>query len=101
MTAKTSSSAPMTTCWSVGIRRLGACRTASGRSIPGTKERSMRFSSTAISTALVVHPALAQPELDHRDRQDDDEESPGKRRRVAQLEVLERLLEQIGHVHQR
>src|SRR5688500_6286417 len=74
--------------------------TAAGRSMPGTSDRSACV-SVAISLALVVDEALAEPDLHQRDREDHHEEHPGQRGGVAHLEELERVPEQVDHVEQR
>src|SRR4051812_22968723 len=52
------------------------------------------------SLVLVVDPALAEPQLNDGDHHDHDEEHPGERRRVAEPEVLEGLVEQVDDVEQ-
>src|SRR5687767_10411821 len=59
------------------------------------------LSDAVRSRLFIMHPFLAEPQLQQRQQQDDDEQDPRERRSVTHAEELERLLEQVVCVEQR
>src|SRR4051794_22139467 len=51
--------------------------------------------TTVGSSPVILHPPVAQPQLQQRQREHDYEKNPRHRARIAHAEELERLLEQV------
>src|SRR5687768_16863004 len=81
-------------------RRCAQPRVTKYRAIaPGGR---ITFAGAVMASGLfIVHPSAAQPQLDQRQRQHDQEQDPRQRAGVAHAEELERLAEQVVRVEQR
>src|SRR5438270_50237 len=54
-----------------------------------------RLAAALSSSALVMHPPRRQPDLRQREREHDQEDDPRQRGRVAHLEILEGVVEEV------